>query len=62
MIYQSTDTRMTSQKNCFLRFVQHGAVLKMFARLFRIEQEKSLVGAVYKQEKEETKAKVFLSI
>ena len=31
--------------------------LKFFARLFRIEQVKGLAGAVYKQEKEETKAK-----
>ena len=39
------------------------AGLKMFARLFRIEQvvvEKSLAGAVYKHEKEETKAKSVL--
>ena len=37
------------------------AVLKMFARLFRCEGlENSLAGAVYKREKEETKAKSFL--
>ena len=34
MIYQSTDTWMTSRETCFVCFVQHGAVLKMFVRLF----------------------------
>ena len=39
--------------------------LKMFARLFRIEQvkalKKSLVGVVYEQEKEEKRRNVFLA-
>ena len=57
---------MTSRKNCSLRFAQHGArfskCLRDYFELSNEGPEKSLAGAVYKQEKEETKAKVFLSI
>ena len=54
-------------KNCFLCFVQHMA--RSFENVCEINSnwaseglEKSLAEAVYKHEKEETKAKVFLSI
>ena len=57
---------MTSQIYCFLRFVQHGARFwKCLRDNFELSNEgleKSLVAAVYKQEKEETKAKVLLYI
>ena len=52
-----TDTQMTSQETCnFLLFCSTWrAVLKLFVRFFRIKAseglEKSLVGAVYKEEK-----------
>ena len=42
MIYQSTDTWMTSRETCFVCFVQHGAVLKMFVRLFWLKASEIL--------------------
>ena len=42
MIYQSTDTWMMSRETCFVRFVQHGAVLKMFVRLFWLKASEIL--------------------
>ena len=64
MIYQSIDEQLTSYKNCFPCFVQHGAQFWNFENDFEISPDraseglkKSLVGAVYEQEKEETKTK-----
>ena len=53
---ESMDTWMTSGETCFLCFFPTWlAVLKMFVRLFRIKAseslEKSLAGAIYKEEK-----------
>ena len=42
MIYQSTDTWLTSRETCFVCFVQHGVVLKMFVRLFWIKASEIL--------------------
>ena len=56
MIYQSTDTWMTSRETCFLCFVQHGARFENVCEIqFRIKAreilEKSSTGAIYKKEK-----------